>query len=177
MQPDLPQFIDPLRLVKQGAQLTGNIEINDLPRLRAAVLIPDGALRFRLDFGRDDSGQPCIMGHLTGQVELTCQRCLQPLAVTIDTPIALGIVAGEDEAHRLATGYEPLQVSSQLLKLNDLIEDEALLALPLAPLHNVSQCKPAVLVDDDASATTDEDHVTKSLAEQLATLRWKADKH
>lgn len=140
MSSELPQLFDPLHLVKQDARLSGSIEINDLPQLRKALASADGKLEVRLNFGRDDAGQSCIIGYLTGQVEMICQRCLQPLPIVLECPIALGIVQSEAEATRLPEHYEPLQYNGQPLKLNEWIEEEALLSLPFAPLHMNSQC-------------------------------------
>ena len=140
MQPEPPQFIDPLRLARQGAQISGRLQISKLGRFRDAVLEGPGELEYRLEFGRDTAGVHCIMGHLSGSVRMNCQRCLRPMTVELQGDIHLGIVQGEEEARRLPAEYEPLMAESEPLQLAELIEDEALLLLPIAPMHADTGC-------------------------------------
>ncbi len=173
MPPELPQFIHPLRLAGHGERLSGSFKINELKRLQAAVLETDGALTFNLEFGRDAAGIACIIGSLSGQVAMTCQRCMQPLTVAIDAGVALGIVQGKAEAGELPEEYEPLLVDQQPLKLAELVEDEALLALPFAPLHAVEQCSqvPAATSSSEDAPPDEEQDTHRPFADKLAGLK------
>ena len=92
------------------------------------------------------------------EVALQCQRCLQPMASTIDIDRVFRFAADEREAERLdeETDDEVL-VLEPSLDLHALLEDELILALPLVPRHE--ECPqpllPAMPSDDagdDASA-------------------------
>lgn len=177
MPPELPQFIDPLRLVRQGDEISGSIKINDLPRLNAVVADAAGELEFSLQFGRDSAGIACIMGNLSGGAVMTCQRCMQPLTVVIDSVVSLGIVQGEEEAKQLPGEYEPLLITGQPIKLTELIEDEAMLALPFAPLHAESECNEQVRSGSDAAPVENEneEETHRPFADQLAGLNVRRD--
>jgi len=140
MQPQPPQFIDPLRLARQGAEISGRIPVAELARLCEAIADRDGDVEYVLEFGRDAGGIHCIMGSLVVRLNLTCQRCLRPMPVRLEGRVCLGIVQGEVEARQLPPQYEPLPAPAQQLRLAQLLEDEALLLLPFAPLHDSRQC-------------------------------------
>jgi uncharacterized protein len=66
----------------------------------------------------------------------TCQRCLEPVAETLDIDRSLRFVAGEDEAARLdEDSEEDVLALTRTLDLVSLVEDELILALPLVPRH------------------------------------------
>jgi uncharacterized protein len=70
------------------------------------------------------------------QVRPTCQRCLQPVSIdlTIDRPFRF--VRDEDEAAALdADSEEDVLVLSRRFDVQEWVEDELLLALPIVPLH------------------------------------------
>lgn len=140
MPPDLPQYVEPLRLARQAARFSGAIPVADLPRLAAMTHDGRGNIDFEMAFGRDASGIYNISGSFSARVSLICQRCLQPLPATVTARISLGIVQGTQEAKLLPAEYEPLEVGAEPVSLSELIEDEVLLALPFAPLHATGQC-------------------------------------
>ncbi|MDZ7735971.1 MAG: YceD family protein [Gammaproteobacteria bacterium] len=140
MQPEPPQFIDPLRLAGQDAQIDGCLPISQLSRLCDALLDDSGEIEYTLEFGRDAAGIHCIIGNLSAAVRMACQRCLQPVMIELRGDIRLGIVQGEEEARRLASEYEPLMAGREPMRLVELIEDETLLLLPMVPLHEDTEC-------------------------------------
>lgn len=145
MQQEPPQFIDPMRLARQEARLAGRLQISDLPRLSRAVADSEGGIEYELEFGRDSLGIHCIIGSIDAAVTVRCQRCLQPMPVRLQGRISLGIVQGEEEAKRLPSEYEPLQLQGEPLRLAELVEDEAILLLPIAPLHDEDECSAEIM--------------------------------
>lgn len=74
--------------------------------------------------------------HAQAVVALDCQRCLQPLAETLEVDRRFRFAAGEDEAARLDEESEDdVLALSPAFDLLALIEDELILALPLVPRH------------------------------------------
>lgn len=150
MPPDLPQYVEPLRLARQAARFSGAIPVADLPRLAAMTHDGCGSVAFEMVFGRDAGGIHNITGSFSAQVTLVCQRCLQPLQTEVTARLNMGIVQGAQEAKLLPAEYEPLEVGAEPVPLLQLIEDEVLLALPFAPLHTTGQC-PADAMPEAAS--------------------------
>ena len=71
------------------------------------------------------------------RVWLTCQRCLQPMAVDLALQRRLRFVHGESQAAALdADSDDDVLALSRSLDLRELVEDELLLGLPLVPRHD-----------------------------------------
>lgn len=87
---------------------------------------------------------PALRLRVQARLPLSCQLCLGqvPTAVTVDRHFVF--VADEDSAARLDDGSEDADVLvlARDFDLHALIEDELLMALPLAPRH--AQCPEAV---------------------------------
>lgn len=173
METQPPQFIEPLRLARQEAAISGRLPIRDMKRLSEAITSHGGDIEFSLKFGRDSGGIHCIIGHLKTTVEMQCQRCMQTLSLNLRGDIQLGIVQGEEEARRLPSAYEPLLVEQASLRLAELIEDEALLLLPLVPMHEDVGCADDVpiVAEDEVPAEPDTAETHRPFADQLGKLR------
>ncbi|MGB9669582.1 MAG: YceD family protein [Halothiobacillaceae bacterium] len=126
--------LDARALIRQGITLKGEVHVAELPRLQGTVL-RDAPIRFSLSFGKNDEGLAVVTGQVQGAVELTCQRCLEAVAIELDAEVGLGVVDSEEEAKRLPPELDPLILGEEPLRLADLIEDEILLALPVVPMH------------------------------------------
>ncbi|MDY6957144.1 MAG: YceD family protein [Pseudomonadota bacterium] len=140
MSDPLPEFIEVDRFAAKGGRLEGGYTVAALKRLEQMVAEPAGDIRFALNFRRDDEGRSRISGEIQGEVVLTCQRCLrryrQALAGTVD----LTALADERRLTDIPGDSEPLLTDGQPVRLADLVEDEAILALPIVALH--PQCSP-----------------------------------
>ncbi len=140
----LPDIIDPWALARQGSRLQGFLPRARLRRLPALVCElldePQVDLQFSIDF----DGQSCVEGQIGARVTVMCQRCLKPCELSLHAHIALGLVADESAAERLAVHYEPL-IAAVEVELTDVVEDELLLLLPVFPRHPEGDCQmPAV---------------------------------
>ncbi len=141
---------DPLRLdmaafAAEGATLAGHWPGADLGRLAESQAPPqDGALADVAWQAQGErrtlpAGEPEIWLALqaTAPVWLTCQRCLQPLALTVSLDRRLRFVVGESQAETMDAELEDdVLALPRWLNLRELVEDELLLALPLVPRHD-----------------------------------------
>jgi uncharacterized protein len=99
-------------------------------------------------------GEPEVRLRLQAQTALlqVCQRCLKPMALTLDVRRSIRFVHGADLAQQLdEEGEEDVLDSSAALDLRELIEDELILALPLVPRHDVCP-QPLTQADHGADA-------------------------
>lgn len=71
---------------------------------------------------------------------LSCQRCLQPLQYTIDDELRLGVIVSNSQAKILPPDYDPLLVVAEQQRLAALVEDELIVRLPIAVMHNTNKC-------------------------------------
>ena len=72
---------------------------------------------------------------------MVCNRCLDGTDVIIDSQLEVVLVSNDEQAERLQEAFDICLVEDQKLFLQDFIEDEILLAMPIVILHD--QCEPA----------------------------------
>ncbi len=131
----LPILIDPLSFAERGKRLLGTIKINELSRLSEVLLDNSGEIEVDLAF--DKEGRvPVIVGKIKANLIAECQSCLKQVILPIDKHFKLGMVTSEEQADRLAGECEPLFLQDEKVSLNELVEDELLLALPDFPKHS-----------------------------------------
>ena len=130
---------DPWRLAAQGRTLTGRMALGGLPRL-APSLVDSGDVEYRLAFHLDSDHRAVVSGQVAAKLLVQCQRCLEPLAIAVDSRFELAFVRGLDEAARLPETYEPAVAEDGWVRPADLVEDELLLALPPVPVHADPAC-------------------------------------
>lgn len=96
-------------------------------------------------------GQPWLQLSVQAQVRVTCQRCLQPFALPVQSTATLQLAASAEEAEADPTGLpddaedgaegvgtpDIVLCAGGRLDLFEQMEDELILALPYIPRHEV----------------------------------------
>lgn len=144
----LPTHIDPRKLALQGNLLEGTVNVEDLPRLESSVSSVCGPLEAKVQFGLDESRAKIVNGNAKVSVETICQRCLDPLVIELKAEFAVQVIWSEEHINRVAANYEPWLVLDKMANLNELLEDEILLALPLVNYHDVGECTGDTFVEE-----------------------------
>lgn len=140
MPTDQSRSINPLRLAKAKERIVGNVQLASLARLKGILLENKGKLKYSLSFDYDESGVCVVESSIEARLILQCQRCFEPVEVEIQKSSLLGLVNDEDEFDSLAREYEPLQLNDSVITVEELVEDELLLSIPLSALHPVDKC-------------------------------------
>ena len=139
----------------------------DLPRLAQETADKSGQLCWSLQGGSNIHGHPQMHLVVTGAVNLVCQRCLAPVALAIESAPVLVLARDEehaDEIDALLEGEEvEVVVGSKAFNVLDLIEDDALLALPFSPRHQTCQSQLMLPVAKDAEEKKSPFSVLKNL--------------
>ncbi|MDH3645406.1 MAG: YceD family protein [Gammaproteobacteria bacterium] len=130
------------RLGGAGVAIDTEVSISELPRVAAAVLHDTRPIRLRIRAQESDRGIVLIDGDLQAMLVLTCQRCLDEMSVGIDSSLRLALLSQPIEEDLIPAGYEPLVIPAGKVRLADLVEDEILLELPIAPRHADQDCGP-----------------------------------
>jgi uncharacterized protein len=133
MKDGIPLRVKASVAVTRGSTWSGAIPIAKLPRLAALLTGPDGELQVGLQAGRDAAGADTLKGAISGELGQVCQTCMKPFAWPLRAPLDLRLVHSEAEEKRLLHDCEPLLVEEDSLPLHSLVEEEVLLALPIAP--------------------------------------------
>ncbi len=150
MSAGLPQLIAPERLADAGERIVGELKVRGMTRLAAALDDDRGAVRMELDFARVEGGVIRIRGAYEAELQVVCQRCLEPFAMRLSRAIDVGVAGDPAALKRLPQGIEPLLLGRETMALADFIEDEMLLGLPLAPMHRPEECAVAVQNEEPA---------------------------
>jgi uncharacterized protein len=134
-----PLAIDAFDFGRLKEQREGEIPVAELSRLVQECVDSSGVLHWVLTGGTHASGHPELNLQVTGAVQLVCQRCLQPFSFGIDAESVLVLAHDEQQADEIEASLEDdaidVIVGSKAMNVVDLIEDEALLAIPQAPKH------------------------------------------
>jgi uncharacterized protein len=138
----LPTVIDPIELAEAGARLAGGLPCKSMARLAELSLSLAAEAQIDLRFGCDPRGHWTMQGNAKCALTVTCQRCLQPMGLEIHAPIQLALLRRGMPEEGLDLEDGVLAVSGTV-SLPALIEDELLLALPMAPRHPLPECLAA----------------------------------
>jgi uncharacterized protein len=140
-------FIDSLDFAANRREISGEIAIAELPRLQDVLETSQGVLQYTVQGGVDKQGIHFLDVGVAGQCRLRCQRCLEgfDFPVRLDTRLLLRDQASLDELDSDAAGAAEEEFDSiladQHLNVLDLLEDEILLSLPIAPKHALGTCQ------------------------------------
>jgi uncharacterized protein len=162
----LPSSVNPFQLAEQRAHLVGSISALSPTRLREMGAAPEGPIQADLSFGIDDQGIIYLKGRLAARLTLQCQRCMEPFVYEIMSNFTLGVVRTLDEADKLPEDYEAALAKDDQLVLNELIENELILNLPIIPKHLPEACRVKMPVLD-----TGPEEKTKNPFQVLSSLR------
>jgi uncharacterized protein len=153
-----PDRLDVDAFAAAGGELAGERALTDWPRLADVLRPPPGDPDMRVRWSARGEqrkvrfGPPQSWLHLHGEVrgEMTCQRCLEPVPVTLAIDRLFRFVGSEAAAaEEDDASEEDVLVGSTAFDLVGLVEDELVLALPYAPRHDIC---PMPSPADDAAA-------------------------
>lgn len=141
--------INSLEFARDKGSLAGTVNLGDLSRLSDSLFITDGSLDVELVGSRDSDYRAWLGLRVSGEIELICQRCLTgvPLRVGIASSFELispGQVWPDED---LADDRTEAIDADEALSVEQLVEDEVLLALPIAPMHEC--CEPLDAADKE----------------------------
>ncbi|NJD34966.1 MAG: metal-binding protein [Betaproteobacteria bacterium] len=132
--------IDYLEFARSGGMLERNVRLDELPRLADLLASTEGFLSVRLEGSRDDKGKSWLQVDIAGEPVLHCQRCLGGVEFPLAISSRLQLIAPGEEwpDDDLADDSADAIEAEKALAVLSLVEEEVLLALPIAPRHE--QC-------------------------------------
>lgn len=133
--------IDAFSFCKKNERHEGEVAVAELSRLATETIDQAGTVKWSLAGGTDSFGHAQFTLSVSGEVNLVCQRCLLALPHHIDSQSVIVLAKDEDNADEVESMIDDdtidVIVGTTAFDVQYLIEDEALLALPLAPKHSV----------------------------------------
>lgn len=140
-------------LASQRAVIAGFVEAKSMSRLLDIVSKTPPAIAYRIEFTRDTSRRPKMIGRVDGMLPLVCQRCLDSLDWWFDMKFESLVVSDDQEE---ANGRDVVVYPGGRIALELMIEDELLLAMPNAPVHPHGACEaPPIRVANGHSSSSE----------------------
>ena len=141
--------IDAFEFCRSNGQREGVTPVAEMSRLSKDCADQSGQVRWSVEGGATRQGYPQMRLSVAGTVQLVCQRCLAPFAYEMDSSTVLVLGKDDEDADQIEAILDDesidVIVGSRSCDIRDLIEDEALLALPQSPKHEV--CPESKLLD------------------------------
>jgi uncharacterized protein len=133
--------VDAFDFSRQKQERSGETAVAEMSRLSAELIDNSGVLKWAVRGGVEVQGHPGLTLEVAGPVHLRCQRCLGQLDFDIDSSSVLILANDEASADALEEQLDDDSLDvipgSRTMDMAVMIEDEALLALPLSPRHEV----------------------------------------
>lgn len=131
------RFIDVFELARMAGAVEGVLPLAQMRRLVPSLAGADGDLKFELRGCVDLRGRPAARLSFRAQAAMTCDRCGAAVDCELSGSAQYYFVRTERQLAQIAVDdseEEPL-LGSARFDLHELLEDEAILALPIAPRH------------------------------------------
>ena len=133
----LPGKINFFNFAKKEIKINGDYKISDLSRLSEIANNENDNLEVDLSFHLENGKIPCVEGIIKLQLVLDCQRCLDNLELDLKVIFDIAFVKNELHANSLDDKFEVYLIGENVeLDTKDLITDEILLSIPMAPSHD-----------------------------------------
>jgi uncharacterized protein len=131
----LPVRLDPIKECHRQAEYRGSIPLAQMKRLALMLEVADASAQCVLRFSIQGKGRYRLEGQVQAELQLECQRCLQPMLFKVEREFRLALIQSEAQVEQLGERWDPLVLSEDTLTLAELIEDELILAVPDVPRH------------------------------------------
>ncbi len=142
---------DVFALANAGGRVTGRIANANFRRLAPLLALPDGEVAWEMRGEIDHRGRPAATLTLHGVVVVRCDRCGLDLDLPIHVESHYWFVETEEALNSLPIDVgetEPL-LGSRQFSVEQLVEDELILAIPISPRHEHCRFAEESPPDDD----------------------------
>lgn len=140
----LPLYFDPRKYASSQVELEGKMQVGQFKALCEVLASDAGDVSIHLKF-KVDEGCYVVTGTLKSQVQVICQRCMQPAPYEIDAQISVAFAYDEEHAKSLPVDYDPVVMKDGEVVLAEMVEEELILALPVVAYHAENDCNPHAL--------------------------------
>ncbi len=128
-------------LAEREAVLNGKIQLRKLTRLREMLYSDRGSIEVSLKFHQHAITSVAVELTFEANLELICQRCLEPLAQNVCELVSLVLLDAVLDKSKTAQEQEVVVLNKGKFNPVVLIEDELIVSLPIIPRHvDISEC-------------------------------------
>ncbi|MCA7012804.1 23S rRNA accumulation protein YceD [Dickeya dadantii subsp. dieffenbachiae] len=138
----LPLTLDAVRTAQKRLDYVGVYTAEQVMRVAGSVVSVDSDVNTTLSFNIDSQRLAVIDGQADVTVTLLCQRCGKPFEHQVHATFCFSPVISDEQAEALPEAYEPIEVNEfGEVDLLAMVEDELILSLPIAPVHDSEHCE------------------------------------
>ncbi|HEX4377987.1 MAG TPA: YceD family protein [Steroidobacteraceae bacterium] len=128
------------KLSDAGAVLDLEVGLREMPALPVELIAGGGPIRVQVRFGNERGRRVAHVG-LDGELQLICQRCMQPLRWPVKTQSPVMLIEAESQADGAPDDRETFLAADGRVSVAALAGEELLLAMPIVPLHaDIAEC-------------------------------------
>jgi len=131
------QLSDTMNFMHQVASrfsFDGQVALSRFDRLADVLLDQAGQVSVGLEFGMS-IGYASLKGQIVADLQLECQRCMQPMPLAINNRFKFAFIHDETEIDSIPGLFEPYLITGDEQSIINLLEDEILLVLPMVARH------------------------------------------
>ena len=141
----MPEYISLDKWADTGYEWSGEVKPNSFDRLATTLSTEHEQSGIQLDANLYRHNNVLHLAFtLTGEIWLTCQRCLQPIAIDLSDDYDIALLENDSQVRLVDEEQDYLlldeivteQSPERLLPFKKLVEDEILLKTPMAPKHD-----------------------------------------
>ena len=138
-----PILINNLEFAQKNLEISGDLNPKDCVRLLESISQSDhnfSSIKYTLRGSAKKMHLPSLRLQVESKLPVLCQRCLETMQ--IDLNLEFEYLISENNPSETEEGDEIDWLElSQHMNLTELIEDELLIAMPIAPLHEANCIK------------------------------------
>ena len=150
-----PIHLNVLELAQKNQTCTGMVSMRAMARLQSQLADDDSRdVSYSLQGFIDARRRPAAQLQAQATLNLPCTHCDQPLSWTVELQRSYYFVRDEEALHRIEVDdaeEEPL-VGNARFDVAQLLEDELILSLPIAPRHQTCQAEVEAASGTETSA-------------------------
>jgi len=138
----LPITINPIKSAQQRSVCDGVFASSEMNRLLAECESSSEHVHVNVKFDVDELGLVVISGKGSATVSLICQRCNEAFEHKLAVDFTFSPVKNAEAAEDLPSYYDAIELDENgEVNLQELVEDELMLAIPLIPRHELKDCQ------------------------------------
>jgi len=144
--------VDSMAFARDASELRATVAIASLPRLHDVLFDQSGEIAYSLTGAVNKDGIASLRLDIAAELLMTCQRCLGPVHFTLKSVRNFELVAEAQELGDPAEesdDIERIHADAQL-DVTALIEDEAILCLPMVAVHQPGECSAPVVAEGES---------------------------
>lgn len=175
MPPSGSKPLDVDRLADGEADIDFSVSLAELPRLRSRLASAEGTVDGHVHFSRE-AGIAVAEVRMSGTASLQCQRCMERMTTPVETSVRVALLPLAADVARVPEDLEPMLAPGGRISIDELVEEELMLFLPIVPLHENSPACGASVPPPLAQDEVEEPTTTQKPFAQLQELLARKDK-